>query len=140
MRPGLSFSRLALLAVFTLAMLLTSFMSSMARVNAQATSTTQIGSAFEQASSEFGVPAPLLKAICYMEGRLSNHGGSPSVDHGFGCMHLIQNQRGDTLDQAASILGVSTDQLKTDIATNILGGAAVLHAEAEQLSSTHTLP
>lgn len=140
MRPALSFSRLALLAVFALLVPLTSFMSSTVRANAQATSNTRLGAAFEQASSEFEVPAPLLKALCYMEGRLSDHGGRPSVDHGFGCMHLIQNQRGDTLDQAASILGVSTDQLKTDIATNILGGAAVLRAEAEQLSSTHTLP
>jgi N-acetyl-anhydromuramyl-L-alanine amidase AmpD len=140
MHRTVSFSRLALLAIFTLAMLLVSFMGESPTASAQAASNGKIGSAFEQAASKFGVPAPLLKAICYMEGRLSNHGGSPSIDHGFGCMHLIQNQRGDTLDQAASILHVSADQLKTDIATNILGGAAVLRAEALQLSSTHTPP
>src|ERR1700739_1533796 len=51
--------------------------------------------AFTQAAREFGVPAPLLEAICYMEGRLSNHNGSPSMDNGFGCMHLVQNRHGN---------------------------------------------
>src|SRR5579863_4683082 len=77
-----------------------------------------VNSAFSQASQEFGVPASLLKALCYMEGRLSNHGGSPSIDNGFGCMHLVKNSNGDTLDQAARDLGVSTHQLQIDISTN----------------------
>ncbi|MGH2479324.1 MAG: N-acetylmuramoyl-L-alanine amidase, partial [Ktedonobacteraceae bacterium] len=92
--------------------------------------------AFTLASSETGVPADLLKGICYFEGRLSMHGGSPSIDNGFGCMHLVKNERADTLDQAAGLLHVSTDQLKNDLTTNIRGGAAVLRAEALQLSST----
>src|SRR5216683_6777027 len=50
--------------------------------------------AFEEAAQEFQVPAPLLKAICYMEGRLSNNDGHPSIDNGYGCMHLIQNSHG----------------------------------------------
>lgn len=60
-------------------------------------SSGSVDQAFGQASQEFGVPSALLKAICYMEGRLSNHGGNPSVDQGFGCMHLIKNHNGDTL-------------------------------------------
>ncbi len=92
--------------------------------------------AFTQASSETGVPVALLKGICYFEGRLSMHGGSASKDNGFGCMHLVKNQHADTLDQAAGLLHVSTDQLKSDMGTNIRGGAAVLRAEALQLSST----
>jgi N-acetyl-anhydromuramyl-L-alanine amidase AmpD len=96
--------------------------------------------AFNQASKDFGVPASLLKALCYMEGRLSNHGGSPSIDQGYGCMHLVQNSRVHTLDQAAKDLGVSTNLLKTDLTTNIRGGASVLHDYALQLSSNHTLP
>lgn len=90
--------------------------------------------AFASAAQEFDVPVPLLEAICYMEGRLSNQGGQPSIDNGFGCMHLVVNPHADTLDQAAQALGVSTDLLKADIATNIRGGAAVLHADALQLS------
>ena len=34
-----------------------------------------INQTFDQASQEFGVPSALLKALCYMEGHLSNHNG-----------------------------------------------------------------
>lgn len=96
--------------------------------------------AFEDAAREFQVPVSLLKAICYMEGRLSNNGGAPSMDNGYGCMHLIQNSRGDMLDQASHALGVSANQLKLDLPTNIRAGAALLRADALQMSSTHSLP
>ncbi len=99
-----------------------------------------INGAFIRAATESGVPVPLLEALCYMEGRLSSHGGSPSIDGGYGCMHLVQNSRGDTLDQAARDLGVSQTALRDDTATNIRGGAAVLRDEALSLSPTHTLP
>ncbi|HEU5378104.1 MAG TPA: N-acetylmuramoyl-L-alanine amidase [Ktedonobacteraceae bacterium] len=96
--------------------------------------------AFDQAAQEFHVPVSLLKAICYIEGRLSDNGGSPSVDNGFGCMHLVKNSHADTLDQAAQKLGVSISQLQKDLATNIRGGAAILRDVALQVSSTQTLP
>jgi hypothetical protein len=96
--------------------------------------------AFTRASRESGVPEALLKALAYMEGRLSMHGGSPSIDSGFGAMHLVKNKHADTLDQAARDLGVSADVLKHDLATNIRGGAAVLRDEAHALSPTHALP
>jgi N-acetyl-anhydromuramyl-L-alanine amidase AmpD len=122
-----------------------------------------INPAFDQASQESGVPVSLLKALCYMEGHLSNHGGTPSIDGGYGCMHLVKNNshttvprnaskdlgigtnmvkdgQTDDLDKAAKDLGVTTDQLKTDMATNIRGGAAVLRDYALQLSRNHTLP
>ncbi|HEX4207728.1 MAG TPA: peptidoglycan recognition family protein [Ktedonobacteraceae bacterium] len=140
MHRRVSLFRLPLAIFFLLAMLVVEFMGGSPTANAQVASNGKIGPAFDQAASEFGVPAPVLKAVCYMEGRLSNHGGSPSIDNGFGCMHLVKNGHADTLDQAASILHVNANQLKTDIATNIRGGAAVLRAEALQLSSTHTLP
>jgi len=60
-----------------------------------------------------------------MEGRLSNHGGTPSIDGGYGCMHLVKNNRVDTLDSAANALNVSANQLKTSLPTNIRGGAAL---------------
>ena len=85
-----------------------------------------ISQAFERAGQEFHVPFALLEAICYMEGRLSMNGGRPSVDNGFGCMHLVQNSSGDPLDRAARELGVNANQLKLDMPTNIRGGAALL--------------
>jgi len=96
--------------------------------------------AFAQASTEFGVPVPLLKALCYMEGRLSDHGGAPSVDGGYGCMHLVKNSSVDTLDSAAKLLNVSAAQLKTNLPANIRGGAALLRQDALQLSTNKTLP
>ena len=124
---------------------------------------SNINQAFDQASQESGVPVALLKALCYMEGHLSNHGGSPSIDDGYGCMHLVKNNsqssglggagrdlsigtdmikdgQTDDLDMAAKDLGVATDQLKRDMATNVRGGAAVLRDYALQLSGNHTLP
>jgi hypothetical protein len=75
-----------------------------------------------------------------MEGRLSNNAGAPSADNGFGCMHLVKNSSADTLDSAAKAINVNVSQLQQDLPTNIRGGAAVLRADALQLSSTHTLP
>ena len=102
--------------------------------------TNALAAAFASASRESSVPVPLLEAICYMEGRLSNHGGSPSIDNGFGCMHLVNNSHADTLDEAAKDLGVPVTQLKQDIATNVRGGAAVLRDRANQFSPSHTIP
>lgn len=108
-------------------------------VNAQ-TPPDSLEQIFAQASQEFDVPTGLLKTLCYMEGNLSMHNGSPSSDNGFGCMHLVKNDHADTLDAAASLLHVSTNQLKNDMKTNIRGGAAILRKDVLQLSPNHTLP
>ncbi|MFD0633426.1 peptidoglycan recognition family protein [Catenulispora yoronensis] len=57
-------------------------------------------------------------------------------------MHLVQGTKADTLDQAATLTGLSASTLQHDTASNILGGAAVLRAEALKLSTTipATLP
>src|SRR5215467_11165952 len=80
-------------------------------VNASAASrsTARLGaiaSAALASQHRFGVPASLLEAICYMEGHLSDHGGAPSSENGYGCMDLARNSRLDTLDQAAKLLRV----------------------------------
>lgn len=100
----------------------------------------QVNRAFEQASAQFHVPAALLKAICYLEGRLSNNDGAPSMDDGFGCMHLVKNSQSDTLDRAAGELRVSPARLKLDLPENIRGGAALLRDAALRLSPAHRLP
>lgn len=105
-----------------------------------ANSVGSINTAFQQASRTYGVPLPVLQSLCYMEGRLSNHGGSPSVDGGYGCMHLVKNKRTDTLDHAAQELGVRVEQLKNDLSVNIRGGALLLREAALRLSPNHTLP
>ena len=101
---------------------------------------SSIKQVFAQVSADTGVPIALLEALCYMEGRLSNHDGAPSIDNGYGCMHLVKNRRSDTLDRAATRLGVDVQVLKTDLATNIRGGAVILADDARQLSSHSILP
>lgn len=99
-----------------------------------------VNQAFEQAEQEFHVPGVLLKALCYMEGRLSNSNGQPSIDYGYGCMHLVKNAHDDLLDRAARELGVDAKQIILDMPTNIRGGAVLLRDDALQLSQTHRLP
>lgn len=94
---------------------------------------SSINAAIESAAYDFQVPAPLLKVLCYMEGRLSNHLGSPSIDNGYGCMHLVKNKRYNTLDEAAKLLHVNANDLKTNMPLNIRGGAVILRQKAIQL-------
>ena len=143
MQKRIHFSHLFLPLSLVFCLLLACLAGQAKSASAQATTRAGTGTltqAFTQASSEFGVPAPLLKAFCYMEGRLSNHGGTPSIDGGYGCMHLVKNNRVDTLDSAAAAAHVSVDQLKASLPQNIRGGAALLRHYALQLSTTHTLP
>src|SRR2546425_80638 len=98
-----------------------------------------VAAAFASAAGATGVPQPLLQSLCYVEGRMSAHQGRPSLDGGYGCMHLVRNQRTDTLGEAASLLNIPVATLQQDTPANIAGGAAVLRAEALSLSPTHTL-
>jgi hypothetical protein len=99
-----------------------------------------IAGAARAAQHRFGVPASLLEAICYLEGHLSDHGGAPSSDGGYGCMDLARNSHLDTLDQAAKLLGVPVWSLRRSQRLNIAGAAAVLRADAISLSPAHRAP
>lgn len=111
-------------------------------------------SAFAAAATGAGVPLHLLEAVSYMETRWDDHNGKPSTDGGYGPMHLTdlgganaaptadhaggkgtgadaptpRGTAGQTLALAADRTGLSEARLKTDVAANICGGAAVLAA------------
>ena len=87
--------------------------------------------AFADAAAEFDVPRDLVVAVGYGETHLDGHDGKPSQDNGFGVMHLVSNPTRHTLEQAATLTGAPVDQLRTDTAANIRGGAAVLRALAD---------
>src|SRR5690349_10141401 len=124
MQQKIPFGYTTLSTLYAMMLLIVSFAVFPGRANAQTlNSHQQVNQAFAQAANTSGVPVVLLKAICFLEGRLSNHQGSPSIDGGYGCMHLVKNKHTDTLDVAAAALHVSPDLLKSDIATNIRGGA-----------------
>lgn len=99
-----------------------------------------ITGAARAAQQRFGVPAVLLEAICYLEGHLSDHGGAPSSEGGYGCMDLARNSHLDTLDQAARLLGVPVRSVRASQSLNIAGAAAVLRADAIALSPAHQAP
>jgi hypothetical protein len=89
---------------------------------------------FREAAEEQGVPVELLMAMGwvntrwempppeaneYEEGDLHGWGS-------YGIMALVQNPFSDTLGEASRLTGVPEEELKTDRAANIRGGAALL--------------
>jgi len=83
-----------------------------------------LGTFFEEAAAEFGVPADLLMAIGRVENNWTQIG--PSIDQGWGIMHLVDNSYEATLSEAAARLGLVTQILKDDARENIRGAAALL--------------
>lgn len=89
---------------------------------------------FREAAEEHGVPVELLMAMGwvntrwempppeaneYEEGDLHGWGS-------YGIMALVQNPFSDTLGEASRLTGIPEEELKTDRAANIRGGAALL--------------
>lgn len=91
---------------------------------------------FDTAAKEYGVPVGVLLAM----GHVNTRWEMPAPDsnkyekgdlHGwgsYGIMALVQNPTSDTLGEASRLTGISEDKLKTDRASNIKGGAALLAA------------
>jgi len=88
----------------------------------------------QEAAEKYRVPKELLLAIGYVnthwempppqasdyeEGELDGKGT-------YGIMALVRNPSADTLGEASQLTGISTEKLKTDRRSNILGGAALL--------------
>ncbi len=78
----------------------------------------------EKAAKEFKVPVERLMAIGQVETNWTQIG--PSIDRGWGVMHLVQNHYSDTLGEAATLLNLPAENLKNDINANIRGMAALL--------------
>lgn len=110
---------------------------------------TSLQSEFQKAAAAYHVPLNVLMSVSYNETRWESHHGQPSTSGGYGVMHLTQldnledlSAKGDkinkrssatppeesthTLDEAAKLIGVPAETLKTDTEKNILGGAALL--------------
>ncbi|MDQ3928466.1 MAG: S-layer homology domain-containing protein [Chloroflexota bacterium] len=102
----------------------------------QATSVpaAQLQGAFNSAASRWGVPVELLMAVGYVESHWEQRGGEPSIDNGYGVMHLTDGE-GGTLLKAAELTGRSMEDLKHDAAANISGGVAILSYISQQLQT-----
>src|SRR5438552_1004097 len=53
-----------------------------------------LAAAFDTASRHWSVPAPLLMAVGYVESHWEQRDGAPSLDQGYGIMHLIDSTEG----------------------------------------------
>lgn len=91
---------------------------------------------FDAAAGEYGVPVGLLLAMGYVNTRWEMP--APEANeyekgdlHGwgsYGIMALVKNPTSDTLGEASRLTGIPEENLKTDRAANIRGGAALLAA------------
>jgi len=88
--------------------------------------------AVDAAAARYDVPAPLLAGIGYVETRGWMHPGTASIDGAYGPMHLVDRGPGSPLQRAAALAGLSPDALRTDLAANLLGGAALLREIADR--------
>lgn len=102
--------------------------------SASAQDLSQIDRSFDQAAAEFGVPAPVLKAISYSQTRVHHltwaDGDTVScmgMPRPYGIMALWDNDLfGRSLRRAAALIEQDPEVLKRDPVQNIRGAAALL--------------
>jgi RHS repeat-associated protein len=92
--------------------------------------------AFQAAATEFNIPVDLLKAASYALSQWEQRAGVPTIDDGYGIMHLVRNQSMDRLGEAAKLIGADPEQLKTDTTLNIRAGAVLLRQKSRELGPT----
>ena len=93
---------------------------------------------FEEAARKYGVPMELLMAMGYVNTRWEMplpeaneyEKGVPHRWGSYGIMALVQNPYSDTLGEASRLTGITEEELKTERAANIRGGAALLASSA----------
>jgi len=91
---------------------------------------------FAEAAQEFGVPVEILKAIGHVESNWTQIG--PSIDRGWGVMHLVQNNYANTLGKAAALLRIKPQVLQNNPRQNIRGAAALIAYYAREQRHTFT--
>ncbi|MFJ9866877.1 N-acetylmuramoyl-L-alanine amidase [Streptomyces sp. NPDC101165] len=115
---------------------------------------------YKAAANEYHVPRSVLMGVSYLQSRWDSHQGAPSVVGGYGPMHLVDPpqpqqtprpkkarpragaagsptsamaNRAADLRRAARLTGLPAEELRTDDAANVRGGAALLAATQRQL-------
>lgn len=99
---------------------------------------SSLAAEFEEAAEEYGVPVDLLMAMGYVNTRWEMpppeaseyEKGDPHGWGSYGIMALVQNPYSDTLGEASRLTGIPEEELKTNRAANIRGGAALLASSA----------
>lgn len=92
---------------------------------------------FVAAAREYQVPVGLLKAIAYVETRVSMVDGVEGGG-GYGVMHLTDRADWNMLARAAALTGATQGKLKVDPAANVRGAAAVLRELFDKVARDDT--
>ncbi len=100
-------------------------------------STNIIKGYFDEAAHIYNVPVELLMAIGQKENNWTQFG--PSIDRGWGVMHLVKNGYSTTLSEAAELIALPEDSLIENPRYNILGAAALLSSYYTEVSSRDSL-
>jgi N-acetyl-anhydromuramyl-L-alanine amidase AmpD len=88
-----------------------------------------LSASFERASREFGVPVEIVRSVAYVSSGAVQRQPSTFTDRppAYGVMGLRDDDWfGHSLPEAAALLGVSPDLLRTHADANIRGGTALL--------------
>jgi N-acetyl-anhydromuramyl-L-alanine amidase AmpD len=86
---------------------------------------------FDDAAAETGVPADVLKALAFVETQLTPAEGEIEFD-GQDAPYGLFALRGARLERAAALAGFTVDQVKSDRRADVLAGAALLRALADE--------
>lgn len=87
---------------------------------------------FQSAAREYQVPEGVLKAVGYVETRLSFTPNLESGSGGVGVMQLARRGDQDRLGEAMRLTGATEGKLRVDPGANVRGAAAVLRQLFEQ--------
>src|SRR5262245_41622360 len=90
----------ALLAVAACGALALSALPSNAAEPNRSAGSTGLSSAFQSAAAKYDVPREVLVSVGYAESHLDGHDGRPSQANGYGVMHLVSNNKNQTMSEA----------------------------------------
>lgn len=95
----------------------------------------KVAQSFRDAAKQWGVPLQVLMGIGYVESHWEQRDGAPSLDNGFGIMHLV-DAPGGTLQKAATLSSLPAASIKEDATANIAAGAALLSDISHKLNTS----
>ncbi|MEO8284897.1 MAG: S-layer homology domain-containing protein [Chloroflexota bacterium] len=90
-----------------------------------AAGTGDISQSFFSASRRWNVPVEVLMAVGYVESHWEQRAGEPSIDNGYGIMHVTDRADG-TMERVVSLTGLPGESIRRFAQANIEAGAALL--------------
>ncbi len=93
----------------------------------------EVAQSFSMSARHWNVPVSVLMAIGYVESHWEQRNGTPSIDNGYGIMHITDRSDG-TLSRAVNLTGLTPDAIRAYPEANIEAGAALLRDISLQVS------